>query len=110
MANSNLVDGLTISEMTVNGKCEDCIVGRQTRCPFDGTTEKDLAPLDLVAFDLWGPSWVQSVRGKVYMMIIVDAGTSYKYGAYLSDKSDKTTLTAFENFRAMAETLTGNRD
>jgi hypothetical protein len=26
------------------------------------------------------------------MMIIVDAGTSYKYGAYLSDKSDATTL------------------
>ena len=30
MASQNLVDGLKISEMTVNGKCEDCILGRQT--------------------------------------------------------------------------------
>ena len=27
MANNKLVDGLTISETTLNGKCEDCIMG-----------------------------------------------------------------------------------
>jgi hypothetical protein len=64
MANKGLVDGLKISDMTMDGKCEDCIMGRQTRRPFDGETEKDLAPLELVAFDLWGPSRVQSVGGK----------------------------------------------
>jgi hypothetical protein len=52
MANGNLVDGLRISEATMSGKCEDCILGRQTRRPFDGTTEKELAPLSFVAFDL----------------------------------------------------------
>ena len=96
MANWNLVEGLKISETTVTGKCEDCILGHQTHRPFDGTTEKDLVPLELVAFDLWGPSCVQSAGGKVYMMIIVDPGTSYKYGVYLSDKSDCTTLAAFD--------------
>ena len=60
MANKNLVDGLNISKMTVNGKCKDCILSHQTCCPFDGKTKKDLAPLDLVAFDLWGPSCIQS--------------------------------------------------
>lgn len=30
MANNNLVNGLIISEMNINGKCEDCILGRQT--------------------------------------------------------------------------------
>ena len=109
MANKDLVDGLNLSETTVNGKCEDCILGRQTRRPFDGTTEKELAPLDLVAFDLWGPSRVQSVGGKIYLMIIIDAGTSYKYGAYLHDKSDLTTLATFEIFRAQAETVTGKK-
>ena len=109
MANGNLVDGLKISEMTINGKCEDCIMGRQTRRPFDGVTEKDMALLDLVAFDLWGPSRVQSAGGKVYLMIIVDAGTSFKYGAYLSDKSDATTVSTFEIFRAKAETVTGKK-
>ena len=42
-------------------------------------------------------------------MIIVDAGTSYKYGAYLLDKSDPTTLASFEIFRANAETVTGRK-
>ena len=43
------------------------------------------------------------------MMTMVDAGTSYKYGAYLSDKSDQTTLVTFESFHAMADTITGKR-
>ena len=109
MANNRLVDGLQISGTTITGKCEDCIMGRQTRRPFDGVTEKDLAPLDLVAFDLWGPSRVKSAGGKIYLMIIIDAGTSYKYGAYLADKSDPTTLATFEIFRANAETVTGRK-
>ena len=109
MAKHKLVDGLRISTTTLHGKCEDCILGRQTRRPFDGVTEKDLAPLDLVSFDLWGPSRVLSAGGKLYLMIIVDAGTSYKYGAYLSDKSDATTLASFEIFRTQAETTTGRK-
>ena len=95
--------------MSVNGKCEDCILGHQTCCPFNGETKKDLAPLDLVAFDLWGLSCVQSAGGKVYLMIIVDAGTSFKYDAYLLDKSDSTTLLTFEIFCTKAETATGRK-
>ena len=60
MANNGLVDGLTISEDTVTGKCKDCIMGRQARRPFDGETDKKLEPLELVLFDLWGPSRTQS--------------------------------------------------
>ena len=109
MASNNLVDGLKISETTVKGKCENCILGRQTRRPFDGETEKDLDPLELVAFDLWGPSRVQSVGGKLYMQMIVDGGTSFKYGVYLPDKSDATTILAFDTFRTTAETITGKK-
>ena len=109
MEKANLVDGLKISEANLTGKCEDCIMGRQTRRPFNGETAKDLNPLELVSFDLWGPSLTQSVGGKVYLMIIVDAGMSYKYGAYLADKSDSTTLAAFETFQAHAESLSGKK-
>ena len=56
MAANNLVDGLKLSGTSVNEKCEDCILGRQKRRPFDRETEKELDPLDLVSFDLWGPS------------------------------------------------------
>jgi hypothetical protein len=109
MASKGLVDGLKMSEMTVNGKCEDCILGCQTRRPFDGETEKNLTPLKLVAFDLWGPSRIQSAGGKTYMMISVDAGTSHKCGKYLPDKSDKTTIPTFETFCAKAKMTTGRK-
>jgi hypothetical protein len=106
MATSNLVDRLKLSEIEVTGKCKDCILGCKTRRPFDGETEKDMEPLELVSSDLWGPSRVQSAGGKVYLMIIVDAGTSHKYGVYLRDESDTTIMASFEAFRTTAETLT----
>src|ERR1700678_2219223 len=109
LANRRLGDGLNSLGEKLSGKCEDCIMGRQTRGPFDRETEKDLLPLDLVSFDLWGPSRVQSIGGKLYLTIIVDAGTSYKFGAYLSDKSDSTTLAVFEIFRTKSEALTGRQ-
>jgi Reverse transcriptase (RNA-dependent DNA polymerase)/GAG-pre-integrase domain/gag-polypeptide of LTR copia-type len=109
MAKKNLVDGLQISEDALTGQCEDCILGRQTRRPFDGVTEKDIPPLDLVSFDLWGPSRVKSIGGKIFFMVIVDAGTSCKFGAYLPDKSDASTIEAFDEFRTKAETMTGRK-
>jgi len=39
-------------------------------------------------------------------MPIVNAGTSYKHGAYLSDKSDVSTIPAFNSFRVKAESMT----
>jgi len=109
MSKGNLVDGLSISGNELRGKCEDCVIGRQTRRPFDGKTERDLDPLELVSFDLWGPSRVPSMGGKLYFMPIVDGGSSYKFGAYLSDKSDSSTIAAFDNFRVEAESLSGRK-
>jgi hypothetical protein len=103
------VDGLKISDDDLKGKCKDCMMGHQTRHPFNGKTEKNLEPLDLVLFNPWGPSHTQSTRGKAYLMIIVDAGTSHKHGAYLADKSDSSTLEAFDIFCSQAETTTGRK-
>ena len=38
-------------------------------------------------------------------MPVVDGGKSYKYGAYLSDKSDSSTIAAFDTFRVEAKSL-----
>ena len=84
MAKDNLIDRLAISKDKLNGKCEDCIMGWQTCCPFDGETNKSASPLEIVLFDLWGPSWTQLASRKVYLMLVIDAGTSYKYDAYHS--------------------------
>jgi len=42
-------------------------------------------------------------------MPVIDAGTSYKHGSYLSDKSDASTIAAFDNFRTTAEALSGRK-
>ena len=42
-------------------------------------------------------------------MIIIDAGSSFKYGAYLTDKSDTTTLAAFDIFRTRTEAIVGRK-
>ena len=109
MSTRNLVNGLKVSGNDLHGKCEDCIIRWQTRRPFNEQTKKDLAPLELVSFDLWGPSRVQSAGGKTYFMPILDGGTSFKYGAYLSDKSDSSTIPAFNAFRIEAESMSGHK-
>lgn len=111
MEKADLVDGLkgAITDYNIEGKCEDCILARQTRRPFDVPTNPNVRPLELVAIDLWGPSRTQSVGGKVYMMNIVDSGTSFKHAVFLGDKSDDTTLKAFEEYRVMAENQTGQK-
>jgi len=42
-------------------------------------------------------------------MPIVDAGTLYKHGAYLSDKTNLSTIAAFDVFQAKAELMTGRK-
>ena len=39
-------------------------------------------------------------------MIIIDAGISYEYGAYLANKLDETTISTFKDFCVKAETST----
>ena len=40
-------------------------------------------------------------------MPVIDGGTSFKYGAYLPDKLDLSTIVAFKMFRIEAESLSG---
>ena len=42
-------------------------------------------------------------------MPIIDAGTSYKHGAYLSDKSDASTIATFNDFHVKGEALSGHK-
>ncbi len=109
MASKSLVDGLEITSDPLQGRCEDCILARHARRPFDEPTDPNIDPLELVAIDLWGPSRTASPSGKTYMMIFMDSGTSFKVGEFLADKADDTTMAAFDKYRHMAETQTGRK-
>ena len=57
MAKKALVNGLDIVEdAKIQGKCKDCIYGKQTACPYDNVTEHEKDVLQCVYIDLWGPT------------------------------------------------------
>ena len=58
IAKRGLFDGLDImGNVELEGKCEDCIYGKQMACPYDGVIEPETEVLERVYTDLWGPVW-----------------------------------------------------
>lgn len=110
MAKKGLVDGLDIvGSVEPEGKCEDCIYGKQTARPYDQVVERETEVLERVYIDLWGPARVRSVGGAEYMMAFNDGGSSYRVGYFLNSKSADTTLTAFAEFHVKSERETGKK-
>ena len=81
MAKKGVIDGLDImGDVKVQGKCKDCIYGKQTARPYDEVTEHEKNILERVYIDLWGPARVCSTGGAEYMMVFNDGGSSFRKG------------------------------
>jgi len=53
---NKLVNGMnTYGEMALGGMCEDCIFGKHTSHPYNGTMVKERDILECIYIDLWGP-------------------------------------------------------
>ena len=86
MAKKGVIDGLDIiGDVEVQGKCKDCIYGKQTARPYDEVTEHGKNILEWVYIDLWGPVRVRSTRGAKYMMVFNDGGSSFRQGYFLGN-------------------------
>ena len=110
LESKGLVDGLHIQgKSTVPGMCEDCIYGRQTTRPYDGTSEDIQVAGEKVYIDLWGPATVASLGGALYMMVFIDTGSSRLKGEYLTNKTGETTLLALKRYIPEAKRQTGNK-
>jgi hypothetical protein len=70
MASKGLVDGLVITRKLLRGMCEDCILGKQDKAPFDDFVVHETEPLERVHVDLWGQARTLSWSGAVYMMLV----------------------------------------
>ena len=87
MYRKGIVEGLTITNLACQpGLCEDCIMGKQSRRPFNGNTHPALEVLKRIHIDFWGPSCVASIGGKRYIMEAVDAYGGHTEGYFLMDK------------------------
>jgi hypothetical protein len=49
------VEGLNITNRELKGLCEDCVVGKATKHPFDAEVIHKVDPLERIHIDLWGP-------------------------------------------------------
>jgi hypothetical protein len=54
MATRGLVDGLVITRKMLWGMCEDCVLGKQDKAPFDDVVTHETEPLERVHVNLWG--------------------------------------------------------
>ena len=87
--------------------CEGCQWGKAHRAPFPASYKRASKPLELVHTDEDGPMRTTSIQGYRYFISFLDDHTSLGRAYYLKHKSDS--IQAFEDFKAWAENVTGNR-
>ncbi|CAK5269034.1 unnamed protein product [Mycena citricolor] len=109
MATKGAVEGLEITRSDVQGMCQDCILGKQDRAPFDDEVNHETYPLERVHLDLWGRARTLSWGQAVYLLLISDGGTSMKFPVFLPDKRKETVLKVFATWVIEAEVQTERR-
>jgi len=110
MAVKTLVDGLNITgELTMGGRCEDCIFGKHSTHPFNDNGYQETEISERTHIDIWGPSPTQSAGGTSYFMLLMDGHSSYHTVAFLKTKSADVTLNVFETYHNEAERQTGKK-
>ena len=66
-----------------------CQLGKQMKAKYPSTqTSVTSRPLELLHLDLMGPTRMESLGGKRYILVVVDDFTRYTYIILLRSKSD----------------------
>ena len=88
--------------------CEGCQWGKSHRAPFPASSKRATKPLELVHTDEDGPMRTQAINsGYRYFITFLDDFSSLGRAYYLRHKSES--IQAFEDFKAWAENVTGNK-
>lgn len=87
----------------VNDICESCILGKQTRLPFQKSKNKGHVkrPLFIIHSDICGPITPPTVDNKNYFVTFIDDFTHYTVVYLLEFKSED--LKVFKDFHAKSE-------
>ena len=81
--------------------CNSCSIAKSHKLPSSPSSTVYTAPLELVFFDVWGPSLVESSCGFLYFLTCVDAYSKFTWIYLLNHKFDVSNK--FHLFKAMAE-------
>ena len=101
LSKKRMVDGLSCI-VDSYGKCEDCILGKQHRLPFNSENYRRVrASLELVHYDLVGPMQNNSIGGSTYFMTFIDDFTHRTWVYFLKKKYEA--FDKFIEFKSLAE-------
>ena len=94
VANNEVIKGIPKLGKPFNPICGLCQNGKQTRSTHKRVNEiLTSKPLELLHMDLIGPMRTKSLRGKKYILVMVDDYSRYAWVAFLRENSE-----AFINF------------
>ncbi|KAJ3831526.1 hypothetical protein F5878DRAFT_549437 [Lentinula raphanica] len=103
MAQQGWVEGLDITDFSLCGKCEVCLLAKAKHLPFDDVVIPASEPLDRGSLDLWGKARTRSLGGANYMLLACDDGTGIPFTYFSATKDAETILKLVQEFVAMAE-------
>ena len=103
MVKLKLVNGLpNLSSFGGGEVCEGCQFGKTHRLPFDKSTSRDTAPLELIHSDLMDQTRTPSFSGYSYMLIFVDDYSKFTWVYFVKHKSE-----VFNKFMEFKEVVEG---
>ena len=81
--------------------CEPCLMGKMTKTPFSGTTERANDLLEIINTDVCGPTSVEARGGYSYFLTFTNDLSRYGYIYLMKHKSE--TFEKFKEFQSEVE-------
>ncbi|KAK1417486.1 hypothetical protein QVD17_26615 [Tagetes erecta] len=100
-----MVWGLPKIKSTIS--CEACVLGKQTKKPFQSTSWRAKDKLELIHADLCGPMQAPSLGKSLYYLLFIDDLTRMCWVYFIANKSE--TFEKFKVFKAMVEKGSGRQ-
>jgi len=89
MSKNDVILGMPKLSKVTNNVCGPCQLGKQTKTQHPTTlTIATAKPLELLYVDLMGPTNIESLGGKKYIMVVVDDFTRFTWVILLRSKSE----------------------
>ncbi|GJT69690.1 putative ribonuclease H-like domain-containing protein [Tanacetum coccineum] len=103
LVKGNLVRGLPSKLFENDQTCVACQKGKQHRASCKSKTENSISlPLHLLHMDLFGPTFVKSLKKKMYCLVVTDDYSRFTWVFFLATKDEtsgilKSLITGIEN-------------
>ncbi|GKF49756.1 putative ribonuclease H-like domain-containing protein, partial [Tanacetum coccineum] len=103
LVKGNLVRGLPSKLFENDQTCVACQKGKQHRASCNSKTENSInLPLHLLHIDLFGPTFVKSLKKKMYCLVVTDDYSRFTWVFFLATKDEtsgilKSFITGIEN-------------